>query len=416
MVEIKEAWPVFLGRLQRNAGPVAPSMGAFANHLLEAGYSPHTIKRSLLLAARFGHWLHSRGLCLQTLDQGCIERFLAHRRNQGWVEGNGASGNLRKLLAFLQHEGHSSAPPPTAPTAIDQIQGAFSKHLVQERGVGLAWSEECLFFVHRFLHARFGEGPIQLDEIQVTDIHGFLVREAHRYHPGRTRGAVAAMRGFFKWLYACGEMSRDLSNAVPKVPVWRHATLPKSMKSQEVELLLRSCRRDTAMGRRDYAILLLLARLGLRAHEVAALTLDDIEWDTPAILVRGKGGRQDRLPLPRDVGAAVAAYLRSDRPHCSTRAVFIRSKAPIRGFTDSSGICRVVRRALVQADLHPPRRGAHLLRHSLACTLLERGANLPEIGEILRHRNLATTGIYAKVDLGSLMPLAQPWPQAGGAR
>ena len=280
MVEIKEAWPVFLGRLQRNAGPVAPSMGAFANHLLEAGYSPHTIKRSLLLAARFGHWLHSRGLCLQTLDQGCIERFLAHRRNQGWVEGNGASGNLRRLLAFLQPEGHPSAPPPTAPTAIEQIQGAFSKHMVQERGVGLAWSEECLFFVHRFLHARFGEGPIQLDEIQVTDIHGFLAREAHRYHPGRTRGAVAAMRGFFKWLYACGEMSRDLSNAVPKVPVWRHATLPKSLKSQEVELLLRSCRRDTAMGRRDYAILLLLARLGLRAHEVAALTLDDIEWET----------------------------------------------------------------------------------------------------------------------------------------
>jgi len=205
-----------------------------------------------------------------------------------------------------------------------------------------------------------------------------------------------------------------LDQAVPGVPGWRLATLPRAIEPREIERMFRACRCRTNVERRDYAILLLLARLGLRAHEVVTMTLDDIEWDISAIIIRGKGGRQDRLPLPHDVGDGIAAYLRAGRPRCSTRALFIWSKAPHRGFANSSSISTIVRRALARAGLHPPRSGAHALRHGLACTMLGQGATLPEIGEILRHRSLDTTAIYAKVHLEALAPLAQVWPLAGG--
>jgi len=201
---------------------------------------------------------------------------------------------------------------------------------------------------------------------------------------------------------------------VPRVADWRLATLPKSITSDQVERLLEACDRRNAVGRRDYAILLMLARLGLRAGEIVAMDLEDLDWDTGELVVRGKGGRRDRLPLPRDVGAAVAAYLRLGRPTCSTRRVFIRMRAPLRGFANSIAICTIVERALTRAELDPPRKGAHLLRHTLACTMLRGGASLAEIGEILRHRSPDTTAIYAKVDVTALRALAPAWPRSAG--
>jgi len=198
---------------------------------------------------------------------------------------------------------------------------------------------------------------------------------------------------------------------VPTVADWRLSTLPKSLAPEQVARLLKSCDQRTVTGQRDYTILLLLARLGLRAGEVVAMTLEDLDWEAGELTVRDKGGRQDRLPLPHDVGAALATYLRQGRPRCLTRRVFVRMAAPRRGFASSVAICGIMQRALARARLHPPRKGAHLLRHSLATQMLQRGASLPEIGEVLRHELAQTTEIYAKVDFTALRALAQPWPR-----
>jgi site-specific recombinase XerD len=225
---------------------------------------------------------------------------------------------------------------------------------------------------------------------------------------------VGALRSFLRYLRLRGDIALDLAEVVPSVPDWRLAHLPKSIAPDEVERLLRAVDRSHPTGQRDYAVLLLLARLGLRAGEVVAMTLEDIDWEGGELLIHSKGGQQDRLPLLQDVGQALASYLREARPRCATRRVFVTMKAPRRGFAGPGAVCTIVRHALQLADLHPPRKGAHLLRHSLATGMLRRGASLAEIGEILRHRLPNTTQIYAKVDLDALRAIAPPWP--GGAK
>lgn len=228
---------------------------------------------------------------------------------------------------------------------------------------------------------------------------------------------VTALRALFRFLFQAGELGIDLGAAVPTVPDWRLATIPRALAPQEVEQLLAACDEKTATGRRDRAILLLLARLGLRAGEVVALELDDLHWRAAEITIRGKKGlRHDRFPLPKDVGAAVATYLRRDRVPSAARRVFLCMRAPRRSFAGPGAVTTIVRRALARADLHPPVRGAHLLRHSLATQMLRHGASLDEIGEVLRHRAASSTEIYAKVDLDSLRAVVQAWPETGGDR
>ncbi len=226
----------------------------------------------------------------------------------------------------------------------------------------------------------------------------------------RAQLITSALRGFFRFLLFRGDIASDLAASVPTVADWRLSELPKSLDPEEVERMLRNCDQGTAIGQRDYAVLLLLARLGLRAGEVVAMTLDDIDWEAGVITIRGKGARYDQLPTPQDVGEALVTYLRHGRPSCDTRRMFVRAKAPRRRFSGSSAIGDIVRRALARAGLDPIRKGAHLLRHSLATKMLQRGARLTEIGEILRHSTPNTTEIYAKVDLAALSALAQPWP------
>jgi site-specific recombinase XerD len=226
---------------------------------------------------------------------------------------------------------------------------------------------------------------------------------------------ATALRSFFRFLRQRGDIRSDLAGAIPATTNWRLTGLPLSLGPEQVEALLDRCDQDTALGQRDYAILLLLARLGLRAGEVVASTLDDLDWETGTLIVHGKGKRQERLPLPEDVGEAVASYLRGSRPRCAARRVFTRRQAPHRGFSSSSAIDIVVRRALARTGLDPEKKGAHLLRHSLASRLLGSGASLEQIAQLLRHAHPQTTEIYAKVDLKALRALAQPWP-GGGAR
>lgn len=286
----------------------------------------------------------------------------------------------------------------------------FEKYLRQERCLSQATLRNTLPFVRHFLADRFGTGPVSLATVRASDITRFVPRYARTLSPSRAKLLVGALRSYFRFLFVRGEIATDLGGAVPTVAAWQLSSVPKSIEPQQVERLLKSCNRRTATGRRDYAVLLLLARLGLRAGEVTALTLDDIDWAAGEITVPGKGTRRDRLPLPQDVGTAPVAYLRAGRPRCATRQVFLTTRAPIRRLADHRTVGAIVQRCLERAGIRSARKGAHLLRHSLAVRMLRRGASLAEIGEILRHRRLDTTAIYAKVDLTALKALAQPWP------
>jgi site-specific recombinase XerD len=250
--------------------------------------------------------------------------------------------------------------------------------------------------------------------LRATDVIGFVQQEATRlHHAKRAKLMTTAVRSFLQYARYQGLIEADLRANVPTVASWSMASLPRGLSADELQCLLSSCKRETAVGRRNWAILLLLARLGLRAGEVVCLVLEDLDWAAGEFCIRGAGTSSDRLPIPQDVGAALADYLCHGRPACTSRRVFVRMRAPYRGFESSAAISSLVRRALACAGLDPAHKGAHLLRHTVATQMLRQGASLAEIGELLRHRSPQTTMIYAKVDLDLLRPLALPWP--GGA-
>jgi len=256
--------------------------------------------------------------------------------------------------------------------------------------------------------------PIRLARLNAGDVVRFVQRQAPRLHLKRAKLLTTALRSFLRYARYRGEVALDLAAAVPIVANWSMSSIPRAIGAEQIRQLLASIDRRTAIGRRDYAILLLLARLGLRSGEVAFLELDDIDWDAGQVSVRGKGGQRTGLPLPADAGAAIAAYLHHGRPPSTSRRVFLRSKAPVRGFLSQCAIGSIIRHSLQRAGIQAPTTGAHQFRHALATQMLRGGASLSEIGEVLRHRSLQTTTIYAKVDLNALRPLALPWP--GGAR
>jgi site-specific recombinase XerD len=280
--------------------------------------------------------------------------------------------------------------------------------LISERGLARSTVVGYLAMVRRFLTEHFESRPMRLQDLRPQDLHRFVLSEARRVSRTHARTTVTTLRSFLRFLRQRGAIDTDLAAALFGVSCWRWAHIPKSLPPEQVERLLRSCNRHTASGQRDYAMLLLLARLGLRGGEVRALTLDDLDWERGEVLVRGKGQRYERLPLPKDVGAALVHYLRYVRPTCATRAVFVRLHAP-RHALRLSAVCCVMRRALQRAGLNPDFKGAHLLRHSLATNMLRRGASLGEIGHLLRHRQPTTTQIYAKVDIEALRGIALPW-------
>ncbi len=246
--------------------------------------------------------------------------------------------------------------------------------------------------------------------LRARDVSQYLLRYCKRYSTSRAQLLVTALRSFFRYALAKRLIANDLASCVPAVAFWKRGSLPKGIPQNQVRRLLQSCDRRTPIGRRDYAILLLLARLGLRCHEIVIMALDDVDWDKGEMTVRGKGSRHDRLPIPADVGKAIAAYLQRGRPSCATRRLFVRAYAPHIGFTRSPAIFEIARRAAERASLDPSVISPHRLRHSVATEMLRHGATLREISEILRHRHTDTTAIYAKVDLDALRQVVDPWP------
>lgn len=396
--------------VKRLPDPLVVQLRIFTTALIEQGYADETVRLKLQLLTNFGQWLRRKNLAVTNLDERFVDAFLKrkHRVHRG---------NLRTLQQFLEHlRRHDVIPARNLPrdrSPFADILSGYETHLARERGLVAHTIVNYQSCIRKFLVERFRGRPFLLKTVKASDISDFVLRHSHSMGVRRAQLVATAFRSFLRFLFQKGELQTDLAASVPTVADWRLSTVPKFLTSEEVERVLKACDRRMATGRRDYTILLLLARLGLRAGEVVALQLEDINWRAGEILVRGKGLLHDRMPLPADVGEALADYLRRDRPPCQTRRVFVCTKAPRRGFAGPSTLTTIVRRALDRANLHPEFKGAHLFRHSLATSMLRSGATMGEIGEVLRHRVPNTTEIYAKVDFDSLRSLAHSWPIEG---
>lgn len=305
---------------------------------------------------------------------------------------------------------------PSAPSLNERerVERAFCTHLLQDQGLSPSTPVCYIRHVSRFLRWRFGDGRMSFDELVGADIIAFVRRDTLGRGYSRAQQTLTAMYAFLRYLRLRGLIDLDLAACVPRAAQWSLAKLPVFLRPSQVNRVLSLCERKSGVGRRNYAMLLLLARLGLRAGEVAALTLDQIDWQHGIITLRGKGGQWTQMPLPQDVGEAIVDYLERGRPLSSDRRVFLRVFAPRRGFRSASSISQIASRALSRARVHHRHSSAHIFRHALATEMLRQGASLSEIGKLLRHRHPDTTRIYAKVDVKALRELAMPWP--GGAR
>jgi site-specific recombinase XerD len=399
---------IVVQRLQ--AGPLSAHIDTFAQMLFDEGYALWTVKYSVRLLADFTTWMQQQELTTTDLSELPVHNFFQHRY-QSRRPHRDDRAILKKFLAHLRAADVIAAPVKAVgdPVYASIIQ-AFRQYLVCQRNLAPSTIHSYLATVVRFLSQRFGTMLPNPDALCAQDVNGFMLQQARRYSAGQIQLIASALRSFFRFLLQQALITTDFTQGVPTPARRRLSTLPKFISADDVEHLLHCVDQKTPEGRRNYAILQLLARLGLRAAEVAAITLNDLDWDAGEIIVRGKSGRCDRLPLPDEVGQALANYLRDGRPSCSTRRVFVRHRAPQRGFANGEAVGTIVHRALDRAGLHPAHKGAHLLRHSLATRLLRNGASLAEIGELLRHRDLNTTQIYAKVDESALRRLALPWP------
>lgn len=404
------------GEKHIQGNPLEFHLRMFAAALQEAGYRDRTMCLKLRLLADLGHWLTRTGQSFAGhLGEQLLEAFVKYKQRTQQMHG-GDSKTLQQFLAHLRKQGVVSDRkliPDESPLAV--ILCSYEQHLLLGRKLSSATIFNYLSFARRFLVERFSNGPVLFKEIETSDISDFVLRRGRTMSVGTAQIMTTAFRSFFRYLFQKGELQADLAACVPAVADWRLSTVPKYVTPEEVEQVLKACNRNTAIGRRDYAVLLLVARLGLRAGEIVAFQLEDINWRAGEILVRGKGMLHDRMPLRADVGEALASYLRQDRPPCQTRRVFVCTRAPRRSFVRSCTVSLIIRRALLRAGLDPPMKGAHLFRHSLATSLLRSGATMEEIGEVLRHRDSGTTEIYAKVDFDGLRSVAHPWP-IGGAQ
>ncbi len=392
-------------------GSISTFVQIFVEQQRDQEYAAASVKTSTRLVKDFAAWLDQRGIQGPSLSATHVADYLddrwLHRRRR-----RGDAFTLRGFARLVAPEAHqASSEREAAITPALQTLQQFEQYLLRERGLAAATIRLYGDSVGRFLENVFGDAEVWLDQIAAVDVIRFVQADAARlHHPKRAQVMTSALRSFLRYGRYRGDIVTDLDGCVPTVANWSMAGIPKTISPSQVQSVLAKCEQQRASGIRDYAILLLISRLGLRASEVVQLTLDDLDWATGTLRICGPAQRVDCLPLPADVGTALANYLRQGRPACSLRNVFIRSRAPRRALGGPGTISCIVRRALQRAGIDSPTMGAHLLRHSLATQMLGGGASLGEIAEILRHRNPQTTTIYAKVDLVSLHALALPWP------
>ena len=389
----------------RVVGPLSPYAPQFASLLAERGYTPLSRVRHLQVMVHLSKWLRDRGLDVVDVTFERVDEYLAQRRAEGYTAFC-SRASLEQLLDELGRCGAPLVEPARSASEVDTLLAGFAGYLRQERGLAVSTTTAYVLRARRFVNG-YGHDA-DLTRLGSGDVTRAVLREAGTVTAGSAQFFVVALRSFLRYGYLTGLIDTELSGASLPVTGRRRSVLPQGISPADAKALLGSCDRRTAEGRRDYAVILILLRLGMRACEVAALRLPDIDWRAGQITVHGKGERVDHLPLPVDVGEAIAAYLRHARPRTDRREVFLRFTAPRTGL-DRGGVSLIVRRAGVRAGLAPI--GSHRLRHSLACDMVRAGVPLQAIGQVLRQRDATSTSIYARVDIEQLRTVARPWPQ-----
>ena len=391
--------------------PVGASFDSFAQELCEARYAWFTASKHIRAAEHFIYWAGRTGVPIPSLDEVVVERFdrhLTHCRCPGYGHSyrKATLHGARMFLSHLRRTGLVMTAAVAAP-ADPVLLVAFRRWMQQQRG-----SCDCTLEGYNRpildLLNHLGEDPARFD---AKSLRQFILQKSQQRGLSSAQQCTKALRAFCRFLSAQGLCARELVAAIPRIAGWRLSSLPRYLPPEEVERILTASKIDSSVGRRDYAILLMLARLGLRAGDIVQLHLTDIDWEAGWIVVSGKSRRQTRLPLTQELGDALVAYLQDGRPATEATAVFVRAHAPFCALGYSNAVSHIVGRALQRAGVIRPSRGAaHLLRHSLATSLLRHGASLQDIADILRHRSVTTTQIYAKVDVNALQQIAQPWP------
>ena len=395
-------------------GPLAAYIVAFAESLDDQGYCLYWQKRQVRIAADFSRWLKQRGVAIRGIRDDHPVQYLRYRARRARIYDGDHAAPVH-VIAFLRRAGVIPAEKISADrlTALERCVLAYGQYLRDARALSRATVVNYVPYVRAFLKDRFGDGRVALARLCADDVVKFVQRQVPHMHLKSTKLMTTALRSFLRYLRYRGDVTLDLAAAVPVVANWSMTSIPQGIACDQVRKLLASIDRSTARGRRDYAVLLLLARLGLRSGEVSSLELDDIDWNAGQLSVRGKSGKRNKLPLSTEIGRAIAAYLRHGRPHSASRRVFLRANAPICDLR-GSGVGSIVRHSLQRAGIEAPTMGAHQFRHGLATEMLRQGGSLGEIGALLGHRSPQTTTIYAKVDITALRTLAMPWP--GGAK
>lgn len=390
-------------------GPLAPFAVAYGLELGKRGYTPLTSVPQLRQVARLSCWLEANGLTVAELTGDRVDEFLAFQRADGRHRSSWSRPGLLCLLDVLERLGVLAAEEPAAGSPTDVLLASFARYLLTERGLAAGTVRGYVRHARRFVGGLSPSGG--LAGLTAAEVTGAVLRESAAVSVSATQFFVAGLRSFLRYCFIEGLVEADLSQAALPVTGRRRSSLPRGISKAEARALLGCCDRRSALGRRDYAVIITLLRLGLRASELAGLRLDDIDWRAGELVVRGKAAREDRLPLPVDVGEAIAAYLQRGRPASDRREVFLRARAPflqIAPRTVSSTVRRACRRAGV-AEV-----GSHRLRHTVGCEMVSAHVPLVQIARVLRHQSLQSTAIYARVDLDQLRLLAAPWP--GGAQ
>lgn len=401
----------------RFTGPLTPHAQGFAAELSRLGYTRRSVQTPLLLMAQLDRWLAEQPFDGPLSPQVIVDFVASHgpaRTPDGPVYSvSRSSGPVALLVGHLQAAGVVGPCVTAERTPVEALLDSYGDYLTDERGLAASTVRRNVGAVRGFVAARMVDDELDLAGLTAADVSAFMLEVARERPAATAQRTTTALRSLLRFLHATGIVNASLVGAVPSVACWQQTSLPRGLEADEVARMLASCDRRTRAGRRDFAIVLLLSRLGLRSGEVAGLTLDDVDWRAGEVVVQGKGARRDRLPLPDDVGRAVVAYLQHARPATAQgREVFVRLRAPHRRLTRSA-VSHVVVAAGQRAGLGPV--AAHRLRHTAASQLLAAGAPLTEIGQVLRHSKAATTAIYAKVDREALRRLARPWPAGGVA-
>jgi site-specific recombinase XerD len=401
--------PRIIGTLHDSA--LIPHVDCYVTSLREQGYAARTIGQHIYLFRSFHRWLAQRRSSLSKLNERIVAEFLRNRKRDSHDR---APQAFRRLLGILRAAGVTRAAEPPSQTPAQRIAGEYRDYLRVERSFAPKTVENYSRYVEGFLIDRFGAHRADLRRLKLYEVIRFVRRMARERNAIFGKGLIIALRSFLRYLFQHEKIEADWAPSVPAIAHWHLTGLPKRLPGETVERILAGCDQTTSVGRWDRAILLLLARLGLRGVEVVRLQLEDIDWENAQLTVRSeKGGGSARLPLPADVGRAIARYLRRDRPTCSCRSVFVRSVVPHAALNNSAVIGLRVRAAMKRAGVKSSRQGAHVFRHTLASEMLRHGASLDEIARLLRHKDHDSTAIYAKVDLGALRRLVVALP--GGA-